>query len=150
MNNYLTHHGIKGQKWGVRRFQNPNVAKSNSGKNRYNTDAWDVATSAGMKYRNLVDLNAKKRAAGEVLGRDPKSFGQSKERQEYLEAMVRTQRSFAYHQKLTEKLLEKYDDISVDFLTEEGTNEKYVQAILKSKTGETKVAEIYLGYRITN
>lgn len=146
----LYHHGIKGQKWGVRRFQNPDVVKSNGGKNRYNTDAWDVATSAGLKFRNLAELNAKKRAAEKVLYKDPKAFGQSKERQEYIEAMVRTQRSFAYHQKLTEKLLEKYDDISFDFLTEEGTNEKYVQAILKSKAGETKVAEIYLGYRITD
>lgn len=38
MNNlYLMHHGIKGQKWGVRRFQNPDGTLTDAGKNRYYT-----------------------------------------------------------------------------------------------------------------
>ena len=32
---YLAHHGIKGQKWGVRRFQNPDGSLTNAGKKRY-------------------------------------------------------------------------------------------------------------------
>lgn len=35
MNNELYHHGIKGQKWGVRRFQNPDGTLTESGKKRY-------------------------------------------------------------------------------------------------------------------
>lgn len=31
----LTHHGIKGQKWGVRRFQNPDGTRTAYGKRRY-------------------------------------------------------------------------------------------------------------------
>lgn len=31
----LTHHGIKGQKWGVRRYQNPDGTLTNAGKKRY-------------------------------------------------------------------------------------------------------------------
>lgn len=38
MNNYLTHHGIKGQKWGVRRFQNINGSLTPAGQKRYLTD----------------------------------------------------------------------------------------------------------------
>jgi len=34
-NNYLAHHGIKGQKWGVRRFQNPDGTLTDAGKARY-------------------------------------------------------------------------------------------------------------------
>ena len=32
---YLAHHGIKGQKWGVRRFQNPDGTLTEAGKVRY-------------------------------------------------------------------------------------------------------------------
>lgn len=35
----LTHHGIKGQKWGVRRFQNDDGTWTTAGKNRYDTRA---------------------------------------------------------------------------------------------------------------
>ena len=31
---YLAHHGIKGQKWGVRRFQNPDGSYTEEGKRR--------------------------------------------------------------------------------------------------------------------
>lgn len=34
----LFHHGIKGQKWGVRRYQNPDGSLTESGKARYNSD----------------------------------------------------------------------------------------------------------------
>lgn len=33
---YLCHHGIKGQKWGVRRYQNPDGTLTEEGKKRYN------------------------------------------------------------------------------------------------------------------
>lgn len=35
INNELYHHGIKGQKWGVRRFQNPDGTRTEAGKKRY-------------------------------------------------------------------------------------------------------------------
>ena len=41
-NNYLAHHGIKGQKWGIRRFQNTDGSLTPEGKERY-TDGSDDA-----------------------------------------------------------------------------------------------------------
>ena len=39
---YLQHHGIKGQKWGVRRYQNENGSLTAEGKKRYRLSAQDV------------------------------------------------------------------------------------------------------------
>jgi len=39
MEEYLMHHGIKGQKWGVRRFQNEDGSLTGAGKKRYGFDS---------------------------------------------------------------------------------------------------------------
>lgn len=53
---YLAHHGIKGQKWGVRRFQNPDGSLTPDGQKRYNSSS--AANAA--KSLNRID---KERAA---------------------------------------------------------------------------------------
>ena len=35
LNDELTHHGIKGQKWGVRRYQNPDGSLTDAGRKKY-------------------------------------------------------------------------------------------------------------------
>jgi len=37
MDDIIEHHGIKGQKWGIRRFQNPDGSLTEEGKKRYST-----------------------------------------------------------------------------------------------------------------
>lgn len=39
--NYLCHHGIKGQKWGVRNYQNEDSTLTSEGQRRYNTNMSD-------------------------------------------------------------------------------------------------------------
>ena len=56
--NCLEHHGIKGQKWGVRRFQNPDGSLTEEGKKRYNEDAQKL-TNVSTSYAELVDLTRK-------------------------------------------------------------------------------------------
>lgn len=50
---YIAHHGIKGQKWGVRQYQNPDGSLTPAGEARYqkNIKKSERASSRELKYR---------------------------------------------------------------------------------------------------
>lgn len=52
-NDELYHHGIKGQKWGIRRYQNPDGTLTEEGKARYN-QALDNPTRKNANYLNKI------------------------------------------------------------------------------------------------
>lgn len=61
MSNELQHHGIKGQKWGVRRFQNADGSLTAEGKKRYSVNdyqqAIDKTKTAGKIVNEAKTLN---------------------------------------------------------------------------------------------
>lgn len=59
-NNYLAHHGVKGQKWGVRRYQNADGSLTKAGKKH-------VAMAAG--YESLAAGNRKAKEESKGLSR---------------------------------------------------------------------------------
>ena len=50
MNNQLNHHGVKGQKWGVRRFQNEDGSLTSAGKKQLNKSAKKADLKDAKKF----------------------------------------------------------------------------------------------------
>lgn len=61
-NNYLAHHGIKGMKWGIRRFRNYDGTLTNAGKKRKKSSFVGIKNryKSGVKYeRERMELRNK-------------------------------------------------------------------------------------------
>lgn len=54
---YLIHHGIKGQKWGVRRYQNEDGTLTDAGKARYYDDYTPKKDPTKMTDKELANVN---------------------------------------------------------------------------------------------
>ena len=109
----IKHHGIKGQKWGVRRFQNKNGSLTSAGKKRYNDDEYDeererleqeIAARRGVKY---VRKTKKEREA-----EDAENERQEKERRSKEDAAYK--RTEDKMKEVDKKLQAKYDFNSSD------------------------------------
>ena len=75
-NNALAHHGILGQKWGIRRYQNPDGTLTEAGKKRYNrsySKSDKVFVSGKVKFDEPIpdsvkkELNSLMRSGAKVL-----------------------------------------------------------------------------------
>lgn len=51
---YLSHHGIKGQRWGIRRYQNKDGSLTPAGQKRYDRDQRE---NAARKKENRIDVS---------------------------------------------------------------------------------------------
>lgn len=72
---YLMHYGVKGQKWGVRRYQNSDGTLKPAGKKRYSEKGTAVKaklSSAGKKAGKVVGKQLQKRA--EKIEKERKSY----------------------------------------------------------------------------
>ena len=151
--NYLAHHGIKGQKWGIRRYQNEDGTLTEEGKRRYSQ----------MSQKELADFlyKEKKRQINEISGGKLKRFWKGGPRylgensknvyEKYSKDKEEFEKSEEY--KKFEKEIKKMDDLLVDGKIDEAEWDKryrklYADISKKSYTQGNTIARIIGGESI--
>ena len=56
---YLSHHGILGQKWGIRRYQNPDGSLTNAGKKHYYKESLRADKKLRKELESKVNASSK-------------------------------------------------------------------------------------------
>ena len=104
--NELCHHGIKGQKWGVRRYQNADGSLTPAGKKKYYNDDGSP-TRAGLAAINSqkINLNDRKQMQEKLHNSKVKKENEFSNR-DYLMSTSRVSKGSDYVKQLTEELLQ--------------------------------------------
>lgn len=61
---YLAHHGILGQKWGIRRYQNPDGTLTDAGYARYGKKHLDASMKQDIRKKKQMDMQSTAAATG--------------------------------------------------------------------------------------
>jgi len=123
MNSYLYHHGILGQKWGVRRFQNKDGSYTSAGKKRYSS-GFDAKKYKEERKKYLITeenknkLGASLRARNDawIIKRDLRRVDRAANRQDKIELKMKESKvagNAAKSAKLAEKWMNEQRKINV-------------------------------------
>lgn len=139
MSNYIKHHGIKGMKWGVRRFQNADGSLTPKGKQRYgDKDNFEKQYPEDIK-KTLVK-------AGSSIGKASKTIDTAKA---YNNAIVKK----ANEKKIKEDVSKMSDQDLQRIVNRLNMEERYKQVMNSraAEDGKNRVSDIleYAGTALT-
>ncbi len=125
---YLAHHGIRGMKWGIRRYQNPDGTLTEAGKARYGVDTAD-------------DYYQRKAAEKQERGAYLRETGNSTAMQ-IVKGVVGT--------KVIDKVFKKAGEVAVSALKTAGKTKAATAIDIAFKAGRYAAHAINMGYRLKN
>ena len=155
-NNYLEHHGIKGQKWGVRRYQNKDGSLTNAGRKRLYKDTKKLAeyekiiTPGNVKRNSELRAKIVRTTMSGPAAKDENFRKAVRLREKALKSNTQEDRdeyikkSDKYAMKVAQNLLKEYADVPVRTLKNNTTRKSkdYLAEILSRSAGD--LAEINL------
>ena len=135
--NELYHHGIKGQKWGVRRFQNADGTLTDAGYKRYNRK--DMEREGGEVYKKRYDELYKKH---DMEGKEFAVFKYlDSQGLEWDDTDDKADAMWEAYKSLDEKLCEEASQAAKDYLVKK-YGEESVSRLKKTREFEAGVARV--------
>ena len=105
---YLAHYGVKGQKWGVRRYQNKDGSLTPAGKKLYYNDDGSP-TSAGLSAINRHKINIRDQREMQKKLHDSKNKKENEfTNRQYLSAAEKATKGEKYIKQLKKEILNGY------------------------------------------
>lgn len=143
----LYHHGIKGQKWGVRRYQNPDGTRTPAGKKRLKEDG-PLSNRHSEKLAKTSARVVKAQVEYDMARNNyyTKPFADRKELDAAGKDLLNKKRegneaTIALNNVL-QRYGKKYKNVTSELKKEANTGEVYVRSTLEDKSGKVYVSEI--------
>ena len=133
---YLAHHGVKGQRWGVRRFQNPDGSLTEKGKRRMKTlqgksDKLDAKKAKLNSPKNMVRLSQYKSLSADRHA----AANQHKADEDF----YRNKASYALTNHASKVATKKADKAHTKYVQEAKKAAEYDDYITKHQNKEAKI-----------